>query len=278
MYVVPGSPAEAAGLREGDTVLAFDGDSSDRAPMTHAKPEGQTTVFTIQRAGEPGPRDVAITIGHFHLLQLESRVIDGTVGYLRFFSWEQGTGQAQAIRDAIAGFEQQGVRSWIVDVRANGGGVMTTITNLFMSSGVIYRLAQRSGAGPTVFADGNAIQPQRPLVFLVGPGSGSASEIAPEALREAGDAILVGDHTAGCMATTSETRLSDGSSLWVTSQHVLIGDSGTELEGIGVTPDIMAPRTPDDIVAGRDPGLDAAVNYLESVTAGSAPQPVAGGQ
>ncbi len=275
-YIVPGGPAEAAGLQAGDAILAYDGDSSALAPTTRSsRAEGETVLLTIRRPGEDTPRTVPIVIGRYRFPRLESRIIQrgpNKLGYLRFFTWERGEEQANAIRAAVAAFEAQGVVGWVIDVRANGGGYAGPIADLFTPAGDLFREVTRDGRSFTLTADGSAIAPLRPLAFLIGPGSGSASEIVPEALREAGTAVLVGEHTEGCMAGTSEVPLADGSSIWVTSVHVLIGSGGQDLEGIGVDPDIAAPLTAADLAAGRDPGLDAAVSYLQQA-AGHAPVP-----
>ncbi len=270
-YVAPGGPAQRAGLRQGDLIFAYDGDSSADAPTTHAREEGGTVVYTIQRAGESAPREVPVTFGRYRLPQLESRIVAGNIGYLRFFSWEQGDSQANAIRSAIAGFERQGVKSWIIDLRSNGGGYFTPIAALFIPSGPILAQVPLGGSPQLVNADGRAITPERPMAILIGPGSGSASEIVPEAIRESGHAELIGEHTPGCMAGTTEVRLSDGSSIWVTTVHILVGRSGLDFEGAGVAPDITAPQSAEDLTAGRDPGLDAAVRYLHTVTEDAQP-------
>lgn len=270
-YIVPGGPSDRAGLRPGDEVLAYDGDGSANAPSTHAKLEGETLMLTIRRPGVAGTSYVPVVIGRYRFPQIETRVVAGNVGYIRFFTWEDSDSQARAIRETIANFERQGVTSWVLDVRANGGGVPDWIAKLFIAAGVIAQEQLRDGATFTLTADGSAIAPARPLAILVGSGSASASEIVPEAIREAGDAVLVGEHTEGCMAATSETRLSDGSSIWVTTEHVLVGNSGRDFEGVGVEPDIVAPQTAADLAAGRDPGLDAAVAYLQRVTTSPAP-------
>ncbi|HZU77593.1 MAG TPA: S41 family peptidase, partial [Dehalococcoidia bacterium] len=178
------------------------------------------------------------------------------------------------IAAALAGFEQAGVIGWVLDLRANGGGYAEPITDLFAPpSTTIMRVAAR-GATPVSLIAGDGEQaPARPLAILIGPGSASAAEIVPEALREDGRAILVGERTPGAMATTEEVRLSDGSSLWITHEHVYVGAAGPDLDGVGVSPDICAPETAADLAAGRDPGLDAAVQALSEE---AAPVPTAG--
>jgi carboxyl-terminal processing protease len=271
-YVAPGGPAEAAGLHAGDGILAYDGDSSDDAPVVRtAKPEGDTVALTVQRPGEEAPREIVVAIGRYRLPRLESRVVAGNIGYLRFFSWEEGTAQVGQMRDAIAEFERRGVRAWVIDVRANGGGFPSPIARLLLGSGVIAQETTRMGASYTLAGNGDAVTPPRPIAFLVGPGSGSASEIVPEALREAGRALLVGEHTEGCMAGTSETSLDDGSAIWVTSAHIQVGSSGKDFEGVGGDPDIAVDQTAADIASGRDPVLDAAVQRLLAMTADPAP-------
>ena len=271
IYTVPNGPADRAGITQGDSILAYDGDSSPSAPSTHIKTEGQILTLTIQRPGEQTTRDIPITIGRYHFPRVEARIVAGNVGYIRFFTWEDSNAQALAIRDAIADFERQGVTSWVLDVRANGGGAPEAIAKLFIASGVIMQERLRDGGSAVLNADGSAITPPRPLAILIGPGSASASEIIPEAIRESGRAALIGDHTEGCMAGTTETPLSDGSSIWVTTDHVLVGTSARDFEGIGIDPDIFAPQSAEDLAFGRDPGLDAAVAYLQQITAQPAP-------
>jgi len=278
LYVAPGSAGEAAGLHAGDVILAYDGDTAPDAPLVNgAGTAGSTLTLTIQRPGEPASRDVTIDLAPYHLPALERRVIQtpaGPIGYLRFFIWESGHQQADAIAAALAGFEQAGVIGWVLDLRANGGGYAEPITDLFAPpSTTIMRVAAR-GATPVSLIAGDGEQaPARPLAILIGPGSASAAEIVPEALREDGRAILVGERTPGAMATTEEVRLSDGSSLWITHEHVYVGAAGPDLDGVGVSPDICAPETAADLAAGRDPGLDAAVQALSEE---AAPVPTAG--
>jgi carboxyl-terminal processing protease len=274
-YVVPGGPADTAGLRAGDTILAYDGDSSPSAPTQRAaRVEGEAVTLTVRRPGDVTPYQLAVAIGRYRVPHLESRIVEsgaGRIGYLRFFTWERGGAQAEAIRDAIAAFEPQGVVGWVIDVRANGGGYAGPIADLFAPAGPLFRQVARNGGSFVVSADGEGVTPPRPLAFLIGPGSGSASEIVPEALREEGAAVLVGEHTGGCMAGTTEVPLSDGASMWVTSVHILIGGSEQDLEGIGVEPDIVAPLTAEDLAAGRDPGLDAAVRAVQRAAAEHVP-------
>lgn len=272
-YLAPDGPAERAGLRLGDQILAYDGDSSDQAPILASdKEEGETLTLTVQRPGEGDPpRQLDVVIGRYSLPRIEARVVAGSIGYVRFFTWEAGGAQARAVADALADFDRQGVTGWVLDVRNNSGGAPGPITNLFALEGSpIVEAVSRSGGAELVSTNGGLVSPAKPLVILIGPDSFSASEVAPEALRQLNRAVLIGEHTTGCMAETRAVPLSDGSAIYVTEAHGLVGPQRLDLEGIGVAPDFVAPLSAADLAAGRDPGLETAVSFLQQAAAAAA--------
>jgi C-terminal processing protease CtpA/Prc len=115
----------------------------------------------------------------------------------------------------------------------------------------------------SVSTEGQALTVQRPLVTLVGPGSFSGGEILPAVLRSRGRAVTVGEQTGGGFGSSVTVSLSDGSALNVTTTEVVIGPDKQRLNKTGLTPDIVVARTPEDIEAGRDPQLDAALHLLD---------------
>jgi carboxyl-terminal processing protease len=99
------------------------------------------------------------------------------------------------------------------------------------------------------------------VAVLVDGNSRSAAELTPAALQEARRAVVVGAPTAGAVLISQETRLPDGGRLSL-SRADFVTSGGVRLEKRGVTPDVAAPVTPEDRLAGRDPGLDAALAAL----------------
>ena len=102
------------------------------------------------------------------------------------------------------------------------------------------------------------------LAVLVNHSTASASEIVAAALRESNRAVLIGEHTFGKGSVQSIFPLADGSSLHITTATWHTPQRGT-FHGQGLLPDIEVARTADDRAAGRDPVLDRAVAYLQTL-------------
>ncbi|HEY3341652.1 MAG TPA: S41 family peptidase, partial [Anaerolineae bacterium] len=100
-----------------------------------------------------------------------------------------------------------------------------------------------------------------PMVVLVNGGSASAAEIVAGALQDYSRARLVGETTFGKGSVQLPEALSNGGQLRITIQHWYT-PKGRGIHGVGITPDYVVARTAADVAAGRDPQLDAAVNYL----------------
>jgi len=96
---------------------------------------------------------------------------------------------------------------------------------------------------------------------LVGSASGSAAEIFSAVLQDHERATVVGRRTAGAVLASWFYRLPDGGELQL-SREDYIAPQGRRIEGVGVEPDVVVPRTLNDLRAGRDRDLDVALEIL----------------
>jgi carboxyl-terminal processing protease len=277
--VLPNSPAERAGLRLGQEVLAINGRTLEQFSVVEARAlidprAGVPTTFTL-RNPSGSVQDVTVAPAAFALPSMEARILPGNIGLLTFYTFQAGDAQLRQMREILTGWEQEGVTGWIIDLRRNSGGssaLMTAMASLFVEGGRLYANVSRDERPRFVSATpGLALPFQRPLVFLVGPGSASASEILSGALQARGRAVLVGDRTAGCIGSFIPHGLLNGSAFNPTVSEILIGPDGLRLHRIGVTPNVAAPITAEDAEAGRDPGLPAAISVIETLTGRPAP-------
>ena len=262
-----GSPAEAAGIQAGDIVLAVDGTPVDGTTMNdqigriRGDPDTDVTL-TIQR-DDGEPFDVTITRAEIELQEVETRLIDGHIGYIALNQFS-----APASEQFAAGLTElleQGADQIVFDLRDNPGGYIEAaqqIASQFIDSGLIFT---QESAGDEVkeysaTGDGVATDPELPVVVLVNGGSASASEIVAAALQESGRATLVGEPSFGKNTVQVWSRLeNDGGvritiSRWFTPDHNSVAPDG-------IQPDIAAARTPET-QPDEDPILDAAIEFL----------------
>jgi carboxyl-terminal processing protease len=267
------SPAERAGLLAGDVVLAVDGEPVDGSTMedqiSRIRGEAGTAVtLTIERGGGE-PFDMTITRAEIQLQEVETRLIDGHIGFIALNGFS-----APAADQFSAGLSEllsDGADQIVFDLRDNPGGYIDAaqqIASQFIDDGLIFT-QESAGDDMREWAatdDGVATDPDLPVVVLINRGSASASEIVAAALQESGRATLVGEPTFGKNTVQVWSRLeNDGGvritiSRWFTPQHNSVAPDG-------VQPDITAARTAETPPE-EDPALDAALAFL-------AEQPVA---
>lgn len=267
--VITSGPADRGGILPGDVVIEIDGEDATAFGPASAQEringeEGTQVTIGIQRAGVEGLTYVTLTRERVNPPNVEARVIDGTIGYVRARNFVDG-GISADLRRKIDEFEAQGVTSWILDIRGNPGGRLDTgAISLFVPPGsVVVKARDRAGTVTQEVSNGNVLPTLRPIALLTNNRTGSVAEVFAAALQEYGVAYVVGANTNGCVGYTDVQELGDGSSLAVTS-HVNLGPvSGTVLAGIGVAPDETVARTAEDIAAIRDPQLDAAIAHLQ---------------
>ena len=270
-----GSPAEEAGLRAGDKVIAIDGEdmtgvSPEAVRQKVLGPDGTTIVITILREGEDRPFDVSITRAKITTPLVESEMRSDGIGYVRLNTF--GDSADSELRTAIQELLAQNPKGLILDLRYNGGGYLDqgiAVASEFLPEGkvVVY---EKSGDGRLEenMSLGNGVALDIPMVVLVNEGSASASEIVAGALQDYGRAKLVGITSYGKGSVQSVNPLGDGSIVAITSAQWLTPNQRL-IQDVGLTPDVYVEYTQADFDAKRDPQLDAAVETLMAIVDGT---------
>jgi carboxyl-terminal processing protease len=268
------SPAERAGLLAGDVVLAVDGEPVDGSTMedqiSRIRGEAGTDVtLSVQREGAE-PFDLTITREEIQLREVETRLIDGHIGYIALNGFSAPA--ADQFRDGLTDLLDQGADQIVFDLRDNPGGYIDAaqqVASQFIGDGLIF--SQESANDDvrewTSTGDGVATRQDLPVVVLINGGSASASEIVAAALQESGRATVVGEPSFGKNTVQVWSRLENNGGVRITISRWFTPDHNSVAPD-GIQPDITAARTaetPPEV----DPALDAALAFL-------ADQPVAG--
>jgi carboxyl-terminal processing protease len=266
--VFQNSPAEKAGVRPGDLIVAVDGSELNGLGIEQVVgmvrgAEGTPTRLTIQRTGVENPFVVELTRAQVAAPVLRAAVLDGNIGYVKLYGFpEPMVGQ---LDNALKELERQRVGALVIDLRDNAGGqldVVTKVTSRFIASGPLFQGVSQTGERTMFYADGNYWLKGRPVVVLVNGGTGSGGEILASAIKEHRVGRLVGTKTSGCVSTGQMFPLPDNSAIEIATNRVVSGIRGAELNKVGVGPDVTAEASPADLANGSDIQLIRAVETL----------------
>jgi carboxyl-terminal processing protease len=262
--ILPDNPAEQAGMKAGDVIAAINGESTNKwaADKTADKVRGDvgTTVkITVKRAGKT--LDFSLTRAEVNNPSVSSSV-KGSVGIITISRFDEQTGELA--RRAADSLKQKGVKSIILDLRDNGGGYVTAaqdVASLWLQDKTIVTERVGEKVVDTVKTDGDPILRGMPTVVLVNGSTASASEIVSGALQEYHAATLIGEQTFGKGTVQKVINLSGGRILKVTVARWYT-PKGRNITKQGITPNKIVKMTAQDVNAGRDPQLDAALLKL----------------
>ncbi len=283
---IAGTPAEKAGIRPGDKILTIDGNSTQGMSLEEAVLKiqgGPGTQVTIQvlHQGEGTPITLVITREEINLPSVYPEIIQGNatptttpsptvtplpngiaVITITYFSERTGEETVSALKSMLA----SGAKGIVLDLRDNPGGILdsaVTVASQFLKDGIVLYALDSSGKKETWDVKPGGLATDLPLAVLVNGNSASASEVVAGALQDYGRAPLIGNQTFGKGSINHFRQLSDGSAIYISIGRWYT-PNGRQIEGNGLTPDIVVERTEQDIQQGKDPQLDKAIEYIKS--------------
>ena len=223
--VFPNTPAEDAGVREGDHIISVDDHATSTLELTQVSEflrgtPGSQVHVTYARPGVPELIKLKFTRREVRVPAVAfSAVLRGDVGYIPLQTFNENA--ADEVRAAIDTLVKQGAKGLVLDMRDNGGGIVEQAletASLFLRDGQeIAAVRSRNQPTEVLRSAGRHLAPTMPLVVLVDGGSASATEIVAGALQDHDRALVLGSNSFGKGLVQSVFKLQDGYHLKITT-------------------------------------------------------------
>lgn len=268
----PEGPAAKAGILPGDVIVKIndkeltDQDTPDTVENQLRGEVGSTVKLTLHRIGSSDLLNLDLTRQEINIPTVQSRMLENTAyGYVQVTLESADTSKEFAA--ALDVLKKNNPKGIVLDLRNNPGGLFPDpaldIVGQFLPNAPVVIESYRDGTQKTYTASSNGQARDLPIVVLVNGGTASAAEIIAGAFNDSGKTVLIGEKTFGKGSVQGLYTLSDKSVLHLTTAKWKT-PSGKEIDGIGITPKIQVPLTPDDSAKGLDPQLARAIEYLNS--------------
>ncbi len=272
--VFPGSPAAAAGIEVGDTVVSVGGKSIAGVTSTEATamikgPEGTQVTIGVLDAKTGRVRELTLTRAEVSLPNVSSqtRTVKGhKLGYIRLLSFSEGVHVALA--EAVEKVEGEGAEGIVLDLRGNPGGLLDEAVlsaSVFLPEDEVVVSTKSRTQGDSVHKTVGGNLPKLPLVVLINRNTASAAEILTAALADDGGATVVGTRSYGKGVFQETKGLSNGGALKLTVGEYFTPDGVNLAKTHGIHPDV---RVRDDPETKVDEGKQRAFGVLAGRAAG----------
>lgn len=268
---IKGSPAEKAGIQAGDLILTVDGVDYSADEMTIASnkikgEEGTTVTIEVLRGTET--KKYELKREKVKVNQVEGKVLSNNIGYINFTSFDETT--ADDFKAKFEELNKQGIKSLIIDLRNNGGGIVDQALQIAdyvadKDSVLLYEVDKNNKETVKKAKTDPIIN--MPIMILTNENTASASEILAGALKDLGKAKTVGITTYGKGVIQQILKLSDGSGLKVTIEEYQTPNRN-KIHKIGIAPDEEV-KLPDsvtnvlNVTESEDTQLQKAIEMLK---------------
>jgi len=267
--VMKNSPALEAGMQEGDVItkvndVAYTGEDIDEAIKIMKGQEGTNVKVTILRDGKEIELDVQrkkINVEH-----VSSQMLENNIAYIQIDSFDSSV--AESFKNQITELRNGGATKIIIDLRSNGGGIVTEATEiaeLFLEKGETILITKgKKDKEELTTSEKDPIIKDIPVVVLVNEGTASASEILAGALKDKYEnTTIVGKTTYGKGVIQTLYNLSDGSGLKITTEEYYTPNH-KKINKEGIKPDVEVDLT-KDANGYYETGIDKDAQLLKAI-------------
>lgn len=272
---LPNTPAEKAGIKAGDRILAVDGADATGWSVLEAVnkirgEEGTPVILTVEHVGSLDAVDITIIRAIIEDPSVRvSNIADTNYGRLKIDTFTAET--AQEVREGLKELIDGGAKGVILDLRGNPGGLLSATVDVaseFLKEGLVtYEVNSRGKRNDWEVKKGGKF-PDIPLVTLVDNFSASGSEVLTGALQDHGRSVVIGTNTFGKGSVNLLRALSNGGGVYFTIGRWFT-PNGRLIEEIGIDPDVIV-ETADDTHGNNpqtsdtgDPQIEAAIKQLD---------------
>ncbi len=241
LHVYPGSPAEEAGVRDGDVIVQvgdIEGDSMELSELVkHIKGEEGTAVhLQLLREGQKDYLDFDVERRQIEVPTVEYQMLEGNIGFIQLSEFADNT--PEQFDAAIKDLQNQGMKSMIVDLRNNPGGVLESVCIMLdeiLPKGMVVYTEDKYGNRSDYTSDESSID--IPMAVLINENSASASEIFAGAIKDYEYGTIIGTTSFGKGIVQSIVPMKDGSAVKVTMAKYFT-PKGNYIHEVGIEPDI----------------------------------------
>ncbi len=264
--VMDGSPAQEAGLKEGDVCYKVDGKLTESMTLEefirNVKGEEHTKVLlTIVREGESDYLEIEVERRQIQTPTVKYEMKEGNIGYIQITEFDTVT--SDQFTEALVTLKEQGMKGLVIDLRSNPGGNLDTVCEIasqLLPEGTIVYTVDKDGNRVDYNCDGKN-QFDMPMVVLVNGYSASASEILAGAIKDYEMGTLVGTTTYGKGIVQRIIPFSDGTAVKLTVSKYYT-PNGINIHGTGIDPDVEIEYDPEAAENGVDNQLDKALEII----------------
>ena len=255
--VIPGGPADKAGVASGDIIEALESRSTRDMSLAEihgllSGEAGSTVTISIVRPRRAAPQKLTITREVVKEPAVTARMLEGGIGYLQIGDFPKG--RTQEVAGKLKELQRQGAKKLLVDLRNSGGGEEAegiTTANLFLNHGLIAYVQGQRYPRQNFNAEPNKTVTDLPLVLMVNRSTAGPSEVVASAVLGNARGDVLGDKTFGSGSIQKLMEMKDGSALLLTVAKYF-APNGKAIQDAAVTPNILVPDSADEFVSPED--------------------------
>ncbi len=255
--VVPGGPADKAGLVAGDIIEALNDKSTREMSVAELNgllggPVGSVVNLSVVRPTKAQPQKISITREAVKYPSVSSKMLESQIGYIRTEGFPKG--RAQEIASRIRDLQKNGAKKLILDLRNSGDGEMTegiSTANLFLNHGQIAYVEGQKYPRQNFTADPSKAITSLPLVVIVNKSTAGAAEIVAGAILDNARGDVLGDKTFGAGSIQKTIDLQDGGAL-ILSIAKYYTPGGKAIQDVAITPNVLVADKTEDFIAPED--------------------------